>query len=170
MKPHLTWLSHSPRGVRMRAESLNSLSRVVMPAALTVVVCCGVCWGQGEDQVQPASSNVDGAKYPRIHSDRRVDFQVIAPAAQKVQVQIAGATLDMVKRDDGTWTATSVPQVPGFHYYSIVVDGAVVADPASKTYFGIAREASAVEIPEKGVDFYDVKNVPHGETREHWYF
>jgi enterochelin esterase-like enzyme len=158
----------------MRVERLDlstAVARgVVVRVALMVLVCCGVCWGQGGDEVRRASSNVDGAEYPRVHSDSRVDFQVIAPAAQKVQVQIAGATLDMLKHDDGTWTVTSAPQVPGFHYYSIVVDGAVVADPASKTYFGIAREASAVEIPEKGVDFYDAKNVPHGDVREHWYF
>jgi enterochelin esterase-like enzyme len=122
------------------------------------------------DGSQPASSNVDGAEYPRIHSDLRVDFRITAPAAQKVQVQVSGATLDMLKHDDGTWTATSEPLVPGFHYYSLVIDGFVVNDPASKTYFGIAREASGIEIPEKGIDFYDIKNVPHGDVREHWYF
>jgi enterochelin esterase-like enzyme len=75
----------------------------------------------------------------------------------------------MVKTVDGTWTATSAPQVPGFHYYSLIVDGVEVNDLASKTYFGITREASAFEVPAKGVDFYDIKNVPHGEVREHWY-
>jgi enterochelin esterase-like enzyme len=81
-----------------------------------------------------------------------------------------GSTFDLVKQPDGTWTGASSPQVPGFHYYSLVVDGLVVNDPASKTYFGVSRESSAVEIPEKGVDFYDVKDVPHGEVRERRYY
>lgn len=28
---------------------------------------------------------------------------------------------------------------------------------------------SAIEVPDKGVDFYDIKDVPHGEIRAHWY-
>jgi len=43
-----------------------------------------------------------------------------------------------------------------------------VSDPGSKHYF-VERYCSAVEIPEKGVDFYDVKDVPHGEVRARWY-
>jgi enterochelin esterase-like enzyme len=125
---------------------------------------------QTPDDSRPASSNVDGAEYPRIHSDLRAEFRLTAPTAQKVQVEAPGGkTLDMVKHEDGTWTATSDPLVPGFHYYSLVIDGVVVNDPASKTFFGIAREASGIEVPETGVDFYDVKDVPHGEVRERWY-
>lgn len=117
----------------------------------------------------PSSTTVDGAQYPRVLDDLAVLFSIAAPGAQKVQVRM-GATFDLVKQSDGIWTGTSVPQVPGFHYYSLLIDGVEVSDPASKTYFGINREASAVEIPEKGTDFYDVKDVPHGEVREHWYF
>src|SRR5689334_15101948 len=76
----------------------------------------------------------------------------------------------MVKGDDGFWTITTAPAVPGFHYYWFLVDGAIVADPSSETYFGWARQTSGVEIPEKGVDFYLPKNVPHGDVRSHWYF
>jgi enterochelin esterase-like enzyme len=116
-----------------------------------------------------ASSNVDGAEYPRVLDDLRVEFLVHAPAAQKVQVHLGG-TFDLAKQPDGTWTGTSSPQVPGFHYYSLVIDGVEVNDPNSKTYFGINRESSAIEIPERGVDFYDIKDVPHGDVRERWYF
>jgi hypothetical protein len=38
--------------------------------------------------------------------------------------------------------------VVGFHYYSIVVDGAAVADPATRTFFGSGWENSGIEIPE----------------------
>jgi enterochelin esterase-like enzyme len=33
----------------------------------------------------------------------------------------------------------------------------------------MGRQASGIEIPEKGVDFYLLKDVPHGEVRERWY-
>ena len=49
------------------------------------------------------------------------------------------------------------------------IDGAEVNDPASETFYGTGKETSGIEIPEKGVDFYLPKDVPHGEVRERWY-
>ena len=76
----------------------------------------------------------------------------------------------MVKGDDGFWTVITSPAVAGFHYYWFIVDGAAVSDPSSETYFGWAKQTSGVEIPEKGVDFYLPKDVPHGDVRSRWYF
>jgi enterochelin esterase family protein len=65
---------------------------------------------------------------------------------------------------------TTKPLVPGFHYYSLVIDGVSVADPASETFFGVSRQYSGLEVPSKGEDFYDAKDVPHGEVRAHPYY
>ncbi len=136
----------------------------------------GLCWGQAEDDSAPAASNVPPAQYPRIHPDLRVTFQVIAPTAQKVQVQPGGddnglgkGPFDMVRDDKGVWTATTPPAQPGFHYYWLIVDGFPCNDPSSETYFGWNKETSGIEIPDK-VDFYGAKDGPHGEVRAHWYF
>lgn len=75
----------------------------------------------------------------------------------------------MTRGSDGTWSVTIPPPVPGFHYYWFVLNGVSVNDPGSRTYFGYSRETSGIEIPEGGVDFYAIKNVPHGEVRERWY-
>ena len=48
--------------------------------------------GPAEDEAKPATSNLPGAEYPRIHSDLRVTFRVTAPDAKKVQVVPGGAT------------------------------------------------------------------------------
>jgi enterochelin esterase family protein len=117
----------------------------------------------------PAPSNIGQGGYPRILPDNRVMFQVRAPNAQQVQINLGGM-LDLVKDDAGLWTGTSRPQDPGFHYYSLVIDGVSVIDPASETYYGTGRMSSAIEIPEAGVDFYTVKNVPHGDLRSKRYF
>ena len=42
------------------------------------------------DDSVPATSNVPGAQYPRVHPDLRVSFRLRAPNAQKVQVQPGG--------------------------------------------------------------------------------
>ena len=58
---------------------------------------------------------------------------------------------------------------PGLHYYTIIVDGAEVSDPGSTAYFGGSKWASAVEVPEAGVDLLPAQDVPHGQVREVWY-
>jgi enterochelin esterase family protein len=132
--------------------------------------------GARADDARPATSNVPRAGYPRIHPDRRVAFRLKAPDARSVKVQPGGAynwlgkgPYEMERSDDGTWTVTTPPAVPGFHYYWLVVDGVAANDPGSETFFGYGKPTSGVEVPEPGVDFYDAKDVPHGEVRALWY-
>jgi enterochelin esterase family protein len=99
----------------------------------------------------------------------RVTFRIKAPDAQKVQFDLGKRYL-AEKSEDGFWTATTDPQVPGFHYYWLVIDGVPLNDPASETFYGVGKLTSGIEIPEAGVDFYLPKNVPHGEVRERWYY
>lgn len=75
----------------------------------------------------------------------------------------------MVKGDDGIWMVTTGPIVPGFHYYYLNIDGVTVNDPATRAFYGVGKDSGGIEIPEKGVDFYQMEDVPHGEVREHWY-
>jgi enterochelin esterase-like enzyme len=126
-------------------------------------------FAQSEDTSIPAPSNVTGASYPRILPDNRVVFQVKAPNAKQVQIDL-GRLYNMEQDDAGIWHVTTSSQEPGFHYYSLVIDGVRVADPASEAFYGTGRISSAIEIPEKGVDFYTLKNVPHGDIRSKRYF
>jgi enterochelin esterase family protein len=100
-----------------------------------------------------------------------VTFRVAAPEAQKVQVRLGGAH-EMTRGSDGLWMVTIPPQVVGFHYYSIMVDGATVADPATRTFFGSGWDNSGIEIPEPEADaaYYSVKDVPHGQVSQRWYY
>ncbi len=126
------------------------------------------------DESKPASTNVGNAAYPRIHSDLRVTLQLKAPDAKKVQVVGnfglgKGGPWEMQRGDGGVWTVTTPPVIPGFHYYTLSVDGVEINDPASDTFFGTGKPTSGIEIPESGVDFYHAKDVPHGEVRSRWY-
>jgi enterochelin esterase-like enzyme len=58
----------------------------------------------------------------------------------------------------------------GFHYYALKIDGAEVPDPNSHYFYGSSRWGSAVEIPAKDADSYALKNVPHGQLREIYYW
>ncbi len=119
----------------------------------------------------PASTNIRGAEYPRIGDDLRVTFRIKAPDAQKVEFGFFdNKRYEAKKGDDGFWTATTDPVVPGFHYYRMWIDGVQVNDPASQTFYGTGKDTSGIEVPEKDVDYYAPKDVPHGEVRERWYF
>jgi enterochelin esterase-like enzyme len=132
----------------------------------------GQLFAQPADDSKPSSTAVLNAQYPRVYPDGRVLFRLAAPKAAGVQLGGAGLgaqTYDMVKGEDGAWTVTIPPAVPGFHYYWFIVDGVQVNDPSSDTFFGYGRPTSGVEIPTPGEDFYLPKNVPHGEVRMVWY-
>lgn len=118
--------------------------------------------GQIPEGAKPAVTNIRADQCPCILPDMKVFFRVAAPEAGNVQVEL-GKLYDLKKDEKGIWTGTTEPQVPGFHYYSLVIDGVRVSDPASDSFYGTGRMSSAIDIPEDGADFYQVKNVPHGE-------
>ena len=137
---------------------------------MLAALSCGLCFGQAADECKPNVLNVPEAKYPCVYSDNRAMFRVIAPDAQKVAVRI-GRGFDMAKGPDGIWTVTTTPLVVGFHYYSLQVDGATVADPSTMTFFGSGWQNSGIEIPEPGdVDYYRARDVPHGHVAQQHYY
>jgi enterochelin esterase-like enzyme len=152
---------------RIRAEVIPM--RNGFQAGLVGFLACGLAWTQPAGDSKPATSNVMNAQYPRIDPELKATFQLKAPDAQRAQVAMGRARYDMTRAADGIWYVTTPPLVPGFHYYSFIVDGANVSDPSSHTYYGTGRDASGIEVPERGVDFYLPKDVPHGEVRIRWY-
>ncbi len=120
---------------------------------------------------------------PFVHPDGRVTFRVKAPLAHSVQIEpingqpenngfngLGSDIYDMTRDETGLWSITTPPAVPGLHAYWLVVDGVCVNDTASKTYGSTKMRTCGVEIPEPGVDFYDIKDVPHGQVRMQWYY
>jgi len=137
---------------------------------LMVVLLSSLCWAQEPGNFQPSATNVWGAEYPRVDGAGKVQIRVKAPDATKVRLNFwSGPKVDMEKQADGFWTVTTPPLVPGFHYYTLIIDGAEVADPSTEAYFGGGKPASAVEVPEPGSTYYSAQDVPHGQVREVWY-
>jgi enterochelin esterase-like enzyme len=138
-----------------------------------LTLCCSARPVRAEEQAAPAATNVPGAPTPAVHGDGSITFKLHAPDAHTLAVAggdgLGAGPFPMTKGADGTWSVTTPPAVPGFHYYWFVLDGVSVNDPSSRTYFGYGKETSAVEVPEAGVDFYGLGNVPHGEVRAKWY-
>jgi enterochelin esterase-like enzyme len=149
------------------------MKKTLLFILLVSILASGTCLAQ-TGQVSVSSKlagtahsspyNMYGAQYPFIEADNRVTFQFNAPDAQKVQVSIANVAYDMTKGDDGVWTYTSEPQDYGYHNYWMIVDGAVVLDPATDGFIGYSHDCNGFEIPDPEGDFYDLKDVPHGSV------
>jgi enterochelin esterase-like enzyme len=127
------------------------------------------------DDWKPSVTNRPGEDYPRINSERRVQFRIKAPNANHVSVIIAssdmGSPHTITRSNDGIWTITTSPIGIGFHFYRVLIDGVSVADPATQIFRGGGGDwlSSAIEIP-TGEDFHELKDVPHGEVREQQYY
>ena len=142
--------------------------------AMAVLLAGGVSSAQSQTNViedfKPSSVNQPGKEYPQVNSEGRVRTQILAPGANKVQLDIGAVKYDLVKDEKGVWTGESAPQDVGFHYYQLNIDGASVPDPGSLYFFGAGRWGSGIEIPSDDQDFFALKDVPHGELREVPYF
>lgn len=112
----------------------------------------------------PAETNVRNAQFPQILSNGKAIFKIKAPEAQKIQIDL-GKKYDLKKDQEGTWAVTTDSLSEGLHYYSLLIDNVPVADPASKTFYGMGRFASGIEVPFSGDGYYAVKDVPHGDIR-----
>lgn len=126
------------------------------------------------EQSSRTASNVPGAQTPIIHPDRRITFALKAPDADSVEVAggdgLGNGPFPMTKGADGLWSVSTPPAVRGFHYYWFILNGVQVNDPASEVFFGYGRQTGGIEVPQTGVHFYSIQDVPHGEVREKWYF
>jgi len=129
-----------------------------------------VSQSEPKEDFAPATSNQQGKQYPQVNSEGRVRARIVAPKAQSVALDIGGIKYPLIKSEDGAWVGVSNPQDEGFHYYQIIINGAQIPDPNSLYFYGASRWGSGVEIPAKDQDFYTLKNVPHGQLREVFYF
>ncbi len=151
------------------------MRRFVSLAVFSAMLAGGTCWAQmgktavlppsAAGTVHPSAYNFPYAQFPRIEADNRVTFQFKAPEAQKVQVSIANTPFDMVKGEGGIWSYTTAePQDLGYHNYWMIVDGAIVLDPATEAFIGYSHMCNAFEIPDPEGGFYELKDVPHGNV------
>jgi enterochelin esterase-like enzyme len=140
--------------------------------AFAVVLSGQLCLAQTNVPVndwKPAPSNQAGKQYPQVNSDGRVKFRIVAPEAKSVGCTFRDSS-EFTKGEDGAWYGYTRPLDEGFHYYALKIDGAEVPDPNSQYFYGSSRWGSAVEVPAKDADFYALKNVPHGQLREVYYW
>ncbi len=146
---------------------MNNKSFTVLLLALFTTA---FCMAQVVEDFKISSTTQQGKQYPQVNSEGRVRVSVTAPDAHKVSLDIGGVLYDLKKDEKGVWTGESAPQVEGFHYYQLNIDGASVPDPGSLYFYGASRWGSGIEIPAPDQDSYAMKDVPHGLVSQKIYF
>ena len=154
--PHIYYVDHGYHDFKVWKNGLFMFSQLIFKPVDVA------SFSQISNGGRPAESNIRSAKYPQILPNGHGIFRIKAPEAQKVQVDL-GKKYDMVKNTDGVWETTTDSLTEGFHYYSLIIDGVAVADPASESFYGMGRMASGFEVPFKGDAYYEIRNVPHGD-------
>ena len=119
--------------------------------------------------------NQPGQMYPQINSQGYARFRVVAPQAQSIIVSLglgsAKNGTPLTKAEDGSWMGTTTgPMDEGFHYYHLTIDGGVFNDPGALNFYGSTRWESGIEIPAHDKDFYDLKDVQHGNVQQVFFF
>lgn len=127
-----------------------------------------------KEDFRPSTLNQPGQQYPMVNSQGYARFRVVAPDAKSVIVSLGlggrGGTV-LRKDKEGVWTGTTEgPMDEGFHYYHLNIDGGVFNDPGTKNYYGSCRWESGIEIPAHDSDFYAMKQVPHGNVQQVWFY
>jgi enterochelin esterase-like enzyme len=161
--PHVYYVDHGYHDFKVWKNGLYMFSQLLFKPVDTTA------FGKISNAGRPAESDVRSSKYPQVLPDGKALFRIKAPDAQKVQLDLV-RKYDMIKNSDGIWEVMTDSLSEGFHYYSLIIDGVAVADPASETFYGMARMASGIEVPFKGDRYYEVRNVPHGDIRIRHYY
>jgi enterochelin esterase-like enzyme len=140
---------------------------------LTATLTSGLCLAQTAvvEDFKPSTCNQPGQEYPQVNSQGYARFRVIAPNAQSIVVSLglggAKGGTPLAKAADGSWMGTTAgPMDEGFHYYHLTIDGGVFNDPGAQNYYGSTRWESGIEIPAHDKDFYELKDVPHGNVQQ----
>ncbi len=146
---------------------MNYKSFIVLVFALFTTA---FCLAQVVEDFKLTSTTQLGKQYPQVNSEGQVRVSISAPEAHKVQLDIGGVKYDLKRDEKGVWMGESAPQVEGFHYYQLNIDGASVPDPGSLYFYGASRWGSGIEIPAPDQEIYAMKDVPHGLVCQKYYF
>jgi enterochelin esterase-like enzyme len=107
------------------------------------------------------------ALFPQATKDGRYWFQLNAPNAKSVQVDVSGKRYEYEKDANGVWNVFVPYPGPGVKSVTVYVDGVPQPEPGTHMYYANGWK-SAIESPAPGEDYYAIKDVPHGDVREHW--
>lgn len=110
------------------------------------------------------------SEFPKINEKGEYWFRFQAPStAQNVSVKFADGEFPAKKDAEGYWNVIATCPKPGYQLYYLIIDGVRFADPGSEVTYSNGW-TSTIEVAAPEDTFYEMRDVPHGEVREHWFY
>ena len=148
----------------------------ILVLTLALCVCFGA-WAQKDGGFKAPAGNWEKtaqthrrADFPKTNGQGLFWFRYVAPStAENVVLNMRGQHFQMQTDEKGAWNVVTRSPFAGFIEYDFVVDGVSVADPGVIPVY-VNGVVSAIDAPgAPGDDFYQMKDILHGDVREHWF-
>ena len=137
---------------------------------------CAAAHAQGtfvpptSDGWQRTSSTQRQAEFPKVNADGEYWFRFQAPAsATDVKLEFAFVEFPAQQDAEGRWNVIAKAPKVGYQLVRWIVDGARIPDPGLEFTYSNGW-LSTIEIPSPQDAYYEMRDVPHGDVREHWFF
>lgn len=138
---------------------------LVFSAAMLLISNAGA-----QDTWTRTSTTQRQSEFPKVNQDGEYWFRFKAPeTAQDVKVNFCGIDFPATKDDEGFWNVKAKSPKVGFQLYYLVIDGARYTDPGADVVYSNGW-AGTIEVPAPADSYYEIRNVPHGEVREHYFY
>ncbi len=122
------------------------------------------------DGWQRTPSTQRQSEFPKVNAAGDYWFRFRAPStAQDVKLNLAGQDYPCQQDVEGLWNVIVPAPRGGFHIPYILIDGARFAEPGLEFRYSNGW-VGVLEVPSPGDDYYLMRDLPHGEVREHWFY
>ena len=137
---------------------------------------CGLTHAQGtfvppsSDGWQRTSSTQRQSEFPKVNADGEYWFRFRVPdTAKDVKLEFAFVEFPAQQDAEGYWNVIAKAPKVGYQIVRLIVDGVRYPDPGLEFTYSNGW-VSTIEIPSPQDDYYLMRDVPHGDVREHWFF
>ena len=122
------------------------------------------------DGWQRTSSTQRQSEFPKVNADGEYWFRFSAPStAQDVKLEFAFQEFPAQQDAEGRWNVIAKAPKVGYQLVRWIVDGARLPDPGLEFTYSNGW-LSTIEIPSPEDEYYLMRDVPHGDVREHWFY
>ena len=149
------------------------------PILLTLAAACLLCGSahaQGTfvppspEGWQRTSSTQRQSEFPKVNAAGEYWFRFRAPATAKdVKLEFAFEEFPAQQDAEGWWNVIAKAPKVGYQIVRIIADGVRFPDPGLEFTYSNGW-VSTIEIPSPQDEYYLMRDVPHGDVREHWFF
>ena len=151
------------------------MKRILLTLAAACLLC-GTLHAQGTFVPPPAEgwqrtpSTQRQSEFPKVNAAGDYWFRFQAPATAKdVKLNLAGQDFPCQQDAEGWWNVIVPAPRGGFHIPYVLIDGARFAEPGLEFRYSNGW-VGVLEVPSPEDDYYQMRDVPHGEVREHWFY